>query len=82
MSRTEMTDEEQFISSCSAAANFPKNLVYPNTYEHLLKVYAERLSEQEKRLFLAETKADVELWECKDQCTGTSKLAFFCLRNC
>ena len=50
---------EKFACSCAEAADYPLNLVYQNTYHHILKSYSERLDEQEKRLFFDESKANL-----------------------
>jgi len=66
-----MAEKYAFRTSCDAAASFPKSLVYHNTYKHILDTHVERLNKQENRLFCDEDKADLELWEYRDQSTGT-----------
>jgi hypothetical protein len=52
-------DEERFKQSCTNAAGYPKNIIYHNSYDHVLTTYAEQLNEQESRLFCDELKAAV-----------------------
>lgn len=54
-------DEARFIQACSAAAEYPKNVVCHNIYDYLLVAYTEHLDEQENRLFCDELKAVVHM---------------------
>jgi hypothetical protein len=54
-------DEARFIQSCTNAAEYPKNIVFHNSYDHLLIAYTEHLDEQESRLFCDESKAVVHI---------------------
>jgi hypothetical protein len=65
-----MTDEEAFRGSFDGFDRFPTNLVYHNTYKHVLEAYAERLALQNDRLFSSEERTSVELWEYAEQSTG------------
>lgn len=65
-----MNDEEAFRGSFGDFDRFPTNLVYNNTYKHVLEAYVERLALQNDRLFSSEDKTSVELWEYADQSTG------------
>jgi hypothetical protein len=54
---------DDFLASCQAAADFPRNLVYHDTYEHNLTAYEERLGKREEQLFSADESANLELEE-------------------
>lgn len=66
-----MTDQDEalFQRSCNEVANFPKNLIYQASYEHILDAYHRRLNDNSDRLF-TKSGADVELWEYRGQSTG------------
>lgn len=66
---------ELFLGSCRNAADYPKNLVYHNPYEHSLVSYWERLDEQKSRLFFDETKAAVDFWDYDHQAQNQGALA-------
>ena len=57
---------EKFARSCAAAGEYPVNLVYHNTYDHILKGYSGRLDEQEDRLFFDESEANLCLRDYDD----------------
>lgn len=61
---------DQFIASCNAAPDYPRNIINHNTYEYILRAYTERLNEQERRIFSDETKAAQEFWEFDDSDPG------------
>jgi hypothetical protein len=65
---------EKFARSCTAAGEYPVNLVYHGTYDHILKGYGERLDEQENRLFFDESKANLCLRDYDDGVKGGSAL--------
>ena len=54
---------DDFLASCQAATDFPRNLVYHDTYEHNLTAYTERLGKREDKLFSADESAYLELEE-------------------
>jgi hypothetical protein len=54
---------DDLLASCHAAAEFPRNLVYHDTYEHNLNSYEERLCKREEQLFSADESANLELEE-------------------
>lgn len=54
---------DEFLASCEDAANFPRNLVYHDTYEHNLTAYLDRLDERESQLFSKEDEASLDLLE-------------------
>ncbi|KAM3071949.1 hypothetical protein ACMFMG_008417 [Clarireedia jacksonii] len=60
------TDDVRFKASCESAAEFPKNLVYHDTYNHVLQSYTERLELQESRLFFDESKSNLWFRDYKD----------------
>jgi hypothetical protein len=66
------TDDERFKASCESAAEFPKNLVYHDTYAHVLQSYAERLAIQEARLFFDESKSNLWFRDYEDGTDGMS----------
>ncbi len=46
-----------------AAADYPRNIVRHNIYEHSLEAYCRLLDERESRLFAKEAEAAVDFWE-------------------
>jgi hypothetical protein len=54
---------DDFLVSCNAAAEFPRNLVYHDTYEHNLTAYQDRLKKRDSQLFSADESANLELEE-------------------
>jgi len=67
-----MSDKAEFKRSCDEAVEFPKNLVYHNTFDHNLQRYSERLDEHELRLFFDEKKANLDIWDFDDESQGKS----------
>ncbi|EPE29986.1 hypothetical protein GLAREA_01146 [Glarea lozoyensis ATCC 20868] len=61
-----LADQQLFERSCQDTAKFPQNLVYPDTYDHLLVSYLERLQKEESRLFHDEPKAEVSIRDFDD----------------
>lgn len=51
------------MRSCETASEFPKNIVYHDTYDHILEGYFNRLNEQEDRLFCDVSKAKLTIME-------------------
>jgi hypothetical protein len=72
MNNQNANDRQRFEDSCNAADNFPSNLVFHNTYPHILRTYVSRLDDQENkdRLFYGENASDVEVWEYSNQHSG------------
>lgn len=58
------------VKSCNAAAEFPKNLIYPGAYNHTLEKYVRRLDQDETRLFSRNADAAVDIWQLEDQRKG------------
>lgn len=61
-----------FIHSCHAAVTYPKNLVSPGEYQHILQSYIEHLDRNDKELFGVEDKAALDFWDLVDGATGTT----------
>jgi hypothetical protein len=68
-----MSEKERFQISCAEAANYPKNLVYHDTYDHILKGYIDRLDEQAERLFFDESKASLSVRDYDADLNGTCR---------
>lgn len=67
---------DQFIASCEAAEQYPKNLLHQlqhETYSYTLEAYAEKLKERQSSLFSDESDAALDLLEFEDATRGTSK---------
>lgn len=67
-----MKDQDLFLKSCKAAADYPENIVKHNTYKHHLQAYRARLDEKIRtgRLFCDEGKAALDIWEFDDGLPG------------
>jgi hypothetical protein len=52
---------EQLLASCDQAANFPRNLIHHDTYEHNLRAYVERLNKWQLDLFHEDEDAKLDL---------------------
>ena len=65
-----MSEREKFIRSCNDAIAYPNNLVYHNSYDHVLQSYVERLDEHEKRLFFGESRASLSIRDYDDDVKG------------
>jgi hypothetical protein len=63
-------DETRLMQSCNNAAEYPKNIVHHNVYEHVLDAYAEQLNEQQNRLFCEDSKAALYLQDYDDRVQG------------
>jgi hypothetical protein len=63
-------DHQLFERSCKDTPKFPQNLVYPDTYDHLLVSYLERLQKEEVRLFHDESKAEASIRDFDDSSRG------------
>lgn len=63
---------EQLAISCDQAESYPKNLIHPNTYEHNLTAYYQRLNEREDSMFQKEAEAALDFWEFDAQGHGAS----------
>lgn len=63
-------DEVRFKQSCTNAAEYPKNIIYRNSYDYVLTTYAEQLGEHESRLFCDELKAAVFIWQYNEAKKG------------
>jgi len=59
MQEMSKAEGERLARSCATAEEYPLNLAYDGTYDHILKGYSERLDEQEDRLFFDESKANL-----------------------
>lgn len=46
-----LSEREQFVNSCQAAAEYPENLVFSATREHTSKGYVKQLDERETKIF-------------------------------
>jgi predicted xylose isomerase-like sugar epimerase len=62
----------ELIRSCGEAADYPKNLVSQNTYQHVLDSYFHQLQEKEDNLFCSPKKAAVHFWQFDREAQGTS----------
>jgi hypothetical protein len=69
-------EEILFKKSCNEPLGFPENLVYHNTYNHVLKAYVKRLDDEENRLFDVETEARVCLRDFDDTLKGLFQSTF------
>lgn len=65
---------ENFIESCAAAAEYPKNLVAYSAYPHTLEAYSERLNAQSPDLFCEENLAAVNLLEYENGAFRSSRV--------
>jgi len=65
-----MADIQRLKHSLTNFDSFPRNLVYHTYYDHVLEAHADRLSEQNARLFNTDGRSDINLWECRDQSSG------------
>ena len=63
-------DMEKLTNSCVKAAEYPKNLVYPNVYGYNLRAYYDRLDGVENELFWSESDAFVDFWESHGEQNG------------
>jgi hypothetical protein len=54
---------DDFVASCNAAVEYPRNLIYHETYEHNLTSYEERLGRREDQLFSPDQSATLDLEE-------------------
>jgi len=77
---TKNDENDAFRDSLNNFANYPKNLVHHNTFDHILEGDVNRLDSQEWRLFSSEEKSNVELWESGVQPSG--KVSRKCLEIC
>ncbi|KAI9866764.1 MAG: hypothetical protein M1813_000706 [Trichoglossum hirsutum] len=69
---------ESFMKSCDAAAEYPRNLIYHNTYDYNLEAYVKRLDERESDLFSIESKASLDFWDFNEQ---EQEFMPFCIRS-
>ncbi|TVY83100.1 hypothetical protein LSUE1_G005916 [Lachnellula suecica] len=56
-----MPDKEKFVRSCQASEVYPNNLLYQDTYDHILADHIERLDAQESRIFCEESKSGLDI---------------------
>ncbi len=54
---------KELTISIKAAADYPRNIVRHNTYEHSLEAYSRLLDESESRLFAKQAEAALDFWE-------------------
>lgn len=54
---------EKLLKSCEGAGEYPRNLVYHNTYDYSLRAYFERLNDRESRLFLEKGQLSLDFWD-------------------
>jgi len=65
-----MTSMQRFNKSFWDAAQFPRNLLFHDTYDDSLRRYSKRLYENQERLFCEEAGTSVDFWQRDDQATG------------
>ena len=65
-----MTSMQRFNESFLDAAQFPRNLIFHDTYDDSLRRYSERLYKNQERLFCEEAGTSVDFWQRDDQATG------------
>lgn len=61
---------DQFLASCNAAAEYPKNLIRSNTYAFVAQSYFDKLNELQSELFNSPEKAALDFWEFGDSASG------------
>ena len=49
----------KFAKSCEDAGDYPNNLVYDDSYDHIVRDYGQRLDDQEERLFFDESRTSL-----------------------
>ena len=54
---------KELTVSIEAAADYPRNIVRHNTYEHSLEAYYQLLDARESRLFAKPADAALDLWQ-------------------
>lgn len=60
---------QRFNESFWDAAQFPRNLLFHDTYDDSLRRYSKRLYENQERLFCEEAGTSVDFWQRDDQAT-------------
>ena len=61
---------DQLTRSWNAAANYPRNVIGHDSYEHNLDAIFERLNERESQLFGKDGEGALDFWEFDDQKQG------------
>ena len=54
---------KELTRSIEAAADYPRNIVRHNNYEHSLEAYSRLLDARESRLFTKQAEASLDFWE-------------------
>ena len=68
---------QQLHDACEIAQSYPTNLVHPNTYQHNLNDYLNRLNDRERDLFREKENALVDFWEL-DHKKGNESVSASC----
>ena len=62
-SRIMTSHHEELTKSIEAAADYPRNIVRHNIYEHSIEAYSRLLDIRENALFAKQAEAALEFWE-------------------
>ena len=63
---------DQFVQACNAAYTYPWSVINSATQKYNLEANYERLTNEETRLFCAETHARIDVSQLRDEQNGPS----------